>query len=136
VKSINEVIVSSGLEVKEVEVKKIVDSVKKGNVSKSKGMVLLYELGFDRGEIRDILNSGGVKVSYNFINNVLVDKYGNVRKSRNNNSGESKSSLIKRLYSEGLKEREIGEEFVKRGIYVNSNMIYKIVKGEKKKVIE
>ena len=135
-KSINEVIVSSGLEVKEVEVKKIVDSVKKGNVSKSKGMVLLYELGFDRGEIRDILNSGGVKVSYNFINNVLVDKYGNVRKSRNNNSGESKSSLIKRLYSEGLKEREIGEEFVKRGIYVNSNMIYKIVKGEKKKVIE
>jgi len=136
VKNINEVIVGSGLEVKEVEVKKIVDSVKKGNVSKSKGMVLLYELGFDRGEIRDILNSGGVKVSYNFINNVLVDKYGNVRKSRNNNSGESKSSLIKRLYSEGLKEREIGEEFVKRGIYVNSNMVYKIVKGEKKKVIE
>lgn len=135
-KNINEVIVGSGLEVKEVEVKKIVDSVKKGNVSKSKGMVLLYELGFDRGEIRDILNSGGVKVSYNFINNVLVDKYGNVRKSRNNNSGESKSSLIKRLYSEGLKEREIGEEFVKRGIYVNSNMVYKIVKGEKKKVIE
>ena len=122
-----------GVDVREVE--KMVKEVEKGNVSKSKGMKELYLLGYDRGEIRDILNSGGkLNVSYNFVNNVLSEEFGDLRKSRKNNSGVSKSGEIRRLFNEGYSEREIGEEFVKKGVYVNSNMIYSVVKKEKKKL--
>ena len=122
-----------GVDVREVE--KMVKEVEKGNVSKSKGMKELYLLGYDRGEIRDILNSGGkLNVSYNFVNNVLSEEFGDLRKSRKNNSGVSKSGEIRRLFNEGYSEREIGEEFVKKGVYVNSNMIYSICRKEKKKL--
>jgi len=136
VSKIKEVIESKGLEgVKVEEVVKMVKEVEKGNISKSKGMKELYLLGYDRGEIRDILNSGGkLNVSYNFVNNVLSEEFGELRKSRKNNSGISKSGEIRRMFNEGYNEREIGEEFVKKGIYVNSNMIYSVCRKEKKKL--
>ena len=133
---VKEVVESKGLEGVNVnEVEKMVKEVEKGNVSKSSGMKELYLMGYDRGEIRDILNSGGkLNVSYNFVNNVLSEEFGELRKSRKNSSGISKSGEIRRLFNEGYSEREIGEEFVKKGVYVNSNMIYSICRKEKKKL--
>jgi len=131
-----EMIESKGLEGVDVKkVEKMIKEVEKGNMSKSSGMKELYLLGYDRGEIRDILNSGGkLNVSYNFVNNVLSEEFGDLRKSRKNNSGISKSGEIRRLFNEGYSEREIGEEFVKKGVYVNSNMIYSVCRKEKKKL--
>ena len=133
---VKEVVESKGLEGVNVnEVEKMVKEVEKGNVSKSSGMKELYLMGYDRGEIRDILNSGGkLNVSYNFVNNVLSEEFGELKKKKKNSSGISKSGEIRRLFNEGYSEREIGEEFVKKGVYVNSNMIYSICRKEKKKL--
>jgi len=110
----------------EGEIKKVVDDVKKEKISKSKGIVLLYEKGLFIGELSRILG-----VRYNFGYNVISDLYEEVRKEKV--SGKGKSEKIRKLLKEGFSVRGIVEEFMKENEYVNINMVYKIRKGEEKK---
>jgi len=131
-KEIGKLIESRGLEVKVEDVVKVMDKVKGGYFSKSKGICELYEMGFFVGDVNRIFGSCGVKMIYNMVYNVLSEKGYEIRKEKKKD-GDSKSGLIRKLFREGKSEREIGEEFVKRGEYVNSNMIYSICRKEKKK---
>lgn len=128
-KKVLEVIKKDGLKVEFKEVDKIIKEVE----SKSGKMKGLYGLGFYIGSIREILKIYKIEVSYNFIYNVISGEVNEVRKKVNKNDGSSKSSMIKELYEKGFSVREIGEEFVKKGIYINSNMIYGVIKKLKKK---
>ncbi len=114
-----------------VDVENIVEECSKGNLSKSRGMVALYDYGFGIGDVRDLLNEGDVRCTYNFVYNVVSSK----RELRQKKDDEtSKSSEIRRLYNEGLSISEIGEQLYKLGHgYVNSNFINSVVRKARNK---
>ncbi len=127
--------------VDENKVKELLKSCKSEKISRSECMKELYRLGFDRSEIRDLMNGSGIRgkkggeISYNWCNNVLVEEFGELRGKRGSDKGESKSSIIERLYRENndIEVREIVEYFIKKGVYVNNNMVYSIIRKLKKK---
>ncbi len=117
-------------EVNVEDVVNVVGEVKEGKMSKSKGMLYLYDLGYDVVDVRDTLLEGEVNVSYHFCYNVIS----NNRVMRVGEKKPSKSAAIRELYNQGKSVSEIGEELVNQGFgYTNSNFITSVTRKERMK---
>lgn len=106
--------------------KKVMDKIiGDKNLSKSKKMIGLYDLGLELNEIFEVMNKGGVKVSVkNFVYNVISEycRMNDVELRVKKKSGVGKEEIIK-LLLEGKSVVEISKE-----LKIYSNRIYKIRK--------
>lgn len=104
---------------RKTEIEKVLGS----DVSKSKKMVELYNLGLEIKEIAELMGT-----RYNFVYNVVSNycRMNEVELRTNQNSGDSKKAQIIALLKQGKTKTEIAKE-----LKSNYNYIFKIEKEYK-----
>ena len=100
--------------------KKEINAILGSDLSKSKKMVELYNLGMEIKEIATLM-----EVRYNFVYNVVSNmcRMNDVELRTNKETGNSKKALIIAMYQEGKSNTEIAKE-----LKTNYNYVYKITK--------
>ena len=100
--------------------KKEINVILGSDLSKSKKMVELYNLGLEIKEIATLM-----EVRYNFVYNVVSNmcRMNDVELRTNKETGNSKKALIIAMYQEGKSNTEIAKE-----LKTNYNYVYKITK--------